>query len=78
MPPGCRVTDIPGNRPEDQDEEEAWLEFHGWLDDLSVHVTLDTADLKRLISKYAHAKHGWGEFQKTQRKNKNKGEQDGR
>jgi hypothetical protein len=75
LPPGCRVADIPGNRPEDADAEAAWLDFHVWLDNLSVHVELDTADLKRLVSKYAHRKHGWAAFQAEQRK---KGEQDGR
>jgi hypothetical protein len=35
LPPGCSVSDIPGNRPEDQ----AWEELWDWLmeTDLSPH-----------------------------------------
>lgn len=35
MPPGCRVSDIPGNSPEDAQEERFWNDLYekfSWLD----------------------------------------------
>ena len=44
LPPGCRESDIPGNRP----EEVAWEEFHEQIDSDMAEHCFDVDDLSRI------------------------------
>lgn len=64
LPPGVTDSMLPGNRPEDMENERAWDELHSWLDDLAVYIAIDPVQLKKQIVIFARKqnRNGWREF----------------
>jgi len=46
LPPGCNESDLPGNRPEDNDVE--WERFHDYIDEICTVRNLTPEDARMI------------------------------
>ena len=60
LPPGCNVSDIPGNRPEDLADEAWWDALGKRIDPALMQMIDENEDLQRLIETVRDMAYGAG------------------